>query len=183
MNGDRQGAAIAPVPLVAIAWLSMAGFDFLLHGGLLAFLYVESSPFLLPSSKAIALLPVGYASLLLVAVLLVWLMRRMRVAGWRPGAVFGLAVGALMSGAFVLGLLSISTADPRLLLGWFLGQTLETAVAGAVVGAGLAGMRLKRLVGRVVALVLLALIATVILQSVGVAPAIHRESSLTTSAR
>jgi hypothetical protein len=57
------------------------------------------------------------------------------------------------------------------LAGWFIGQTLELAIAGAVVGSGLAGMRLRRLLGVVLVFVLLCVATTIILQSLGVVPA------------
>ena len=60
------------ISLTLIAWLAMLGFDFFLHAGLLAGLYVEPSPFLLPPLSAFALIPVGYAAFLLSSVLLVW---------------------------------------------------------------------------------------------------------------
>jgi hypothetical protein len=167
------GSVWRALALTALAWLSMLGVDFLLHGGLLAALYLQSSPFLVSPATAFALIPVGYLALLLFAMLLVWLMTRQQVAGWRPGALFGLAVGALTAGAFVLGLFSISTASMSLLAGWFAGQTAELAIAGAVVGSGLAGVRLRRLVAVVVGLVVLCVITTLLLQSVGLAPAIH----------
>jgi hypothetical protein len=66
---------------------------------------------------------------------------------------------------------SISTASFSLLIGWFIGQTLEMTLAGAVVGSGLAGMRLWRLFGVVIIFVLLSVIITIILQSLGVVPA------------
>ena len=156
--------------LTLIAWLSMLGFDFFLHAGLLAGLYLQPSPFLLPPLTAFTLIPVGYLSFLLSAVLLVWLMIRLRLSGWRQGARFGLELGGLTWGAFALGLLSVSTASFALLVGWFIGQTLELAIAGAVVGSGLAGMRLRRLFGVVIVFVLLSVITTIILQSLGVVP-------------
>ena len=156
--------------LTIIAWLAMLGFDFLLHAGLLAKIYLQPSPFLLPPLTAFALIPVGYLSFLLLAVLLVWLMLRLKLAGWRDGAVFGLKLGALTWGAFVLGLFSISTASSALLIGWFIGQVLELAIAGAVVGSGLAGTRLRRLFGVVIVFVLLSVITVIILQSLGVVP-------------
>jgi hypothetical protein len=131
--------------LTFITWLSMLGFDFLLHAGFLAALYLQPSPFLLPLATAFALIPVGYLSFLLLTVLLVWLMMRLKLTGGRQGALFGLELGGLTWGAFVLGLLSASTAPVSLLIGWFIGQTLEMAIAGAVIGSGLAGMRLRRL--------------------------------------
>ncbi len=148
----------------------MLGFDFFLHAGLLAELYLQPSPFLLPPLTALTLIPVGYLSFLLLAVLLVWLMIRLKLAGWRQGALFGLELGGLAWGAFVLGLLSVSTASIALLIGWFTGQTLELAIAGAVIGSGLAGTRLRRLLGVVLVGVLLSVVVTIILQSIGVVP-------------
>ena len=156
--------------LIFIAWLAMIGFDFLLHAGLLASLYLEPSPFLLPPMTALKLIPLGYLSFLLLSILLVWLMIRLNLAGWRRGALFGLGLGRLTWGAFVLGLGSISTASFPLLLGWFAGQTLEMTLAGAVVGSGLAGMRLRRLFGVVLIFVFAAVIITILLQSLGVVP-------------
>lgn len=156
--------------LTFIAWLSMIGFDFLLHAGLLAGLYSQPSSFLLPPITALKLIPVGYLSFFLLSILLVWLMIRLKRTGWRQGALFGLELGSLTWGAFVLGLGSISTASFSLLVGWFIGQTLELTIAGAVVGSGLAGMRLLRLFGIVLVLVLLFVIITIILQSLGVFP-------------
>ncbi len=159
--------------LTLIAWLAMLGFDFFLHAGLLAGVYVEPSPFLLPPLSAFARIPVGYAAFFLWAVLLVWLMTRLELAGWRAGAVFGLQLGALTWGAFALGLLSISTASHGLLLGWFCGQTVESGIAGAVVGSGLAGVRLRRLFGVVLLFVLLSVALTVALQTLGVVPTLR----------
>jgi hypothetical protein len=156
--------------LTLITWLSMLGFDFFLHAGLLAGLYLQPSPFLLSPLTALKLIPVGYLSFLLLAILLVWLMQRLGLAGWRAGAVFGLELGGLTWGAMLLGLLSISTASFRLLIGWFVGQTLEMTIAGAVAGSGLAGMRLRRLFGAVIVFTVLLIITTIILQSLGVVP-------------
>jgi len=73
-------------------------------------------------------------------------------------------------GAFVLGLLSISTASVSLLSAWFIGQTLELAIAGAVIGSGLAGTRLRRLFALVIVFVILSVITVIILQSLGLVP-------------
>lgn len=159
--------------LTFLAWLAMIGLDFILHAGVLAGLYLQPSPFLLSTVTALALIPVGYLALLLSAALVVWLMHRLHPAGWREGALFGLELGSLTSGAFVLGLLSISTAALPLLVGWFIGQTLELALAGAVVGSGLSGTRLRRLFGAVVVFDLLSVVTTIILQSLGVVPTIR----------
>jgi hypothetical protein len=164
------------VALIVLAWLSMLGVDFLLHAALLAGLYSQSSSFLLPPATAFTLIPVGYLSFLLLAFLLTWLMIRLRVAGWRAGVIFGLELGGLMWGAFVLGLLSISTAGVPLLVGWFVGQTVEMGIAGAVVGSGLGGRQLRWLVGMAVGLLVLCASATILLQSLGVVPTIRLPS-------
>jgi hypothetical protein len=104
-----------------LAWLAMIGFDFFLHAGLLAKLYVEPSPFLLPPDRAFGLIPLGYASFLLLAFSLAWLAPYLSAGGSVKGFLFGLRVGILVWGALVLGLASISTASPALLLGWFVG--------------------------------------------------------------
>ncbi|MEE9585528.1 MAG: hypothetical protein V3W09_01355 [Nitrososphaerales archaeon] len=149
----------------------MLGIDFFLHAGLLARLYFEPSPFLLPPIEAFRLIPLGYLSFLLLTILLLWLMVRLNVVGWRGGLGFGLKMGLLIWGALMLGLLSISTADVALLFGWFIGQSLELAVAGAVAGSGLAATSLTRLSMKVIALVLILFILTVVLQTLGLAPA------------
>lgn len=156
--------------LTLMAWLSMLGFDFFLHAGLLAGLYLQPSPFLLPPLIAFRLIPVGYLSFLLLAILLAWLMIRLNLTGWRAGATFGLKLGSLTWGALMLGLLSISTASFSLLVAWFVGQTLEMAIAGAVIGNGLATVRLRRLFGQVIIFMLVSVFITIILQTLGVVP-------------
>jgi len=158
--------------VAVLAWIAMIGVDFFLHAGLLARLYTEPSPFLLPPSRAFSLIPLGYLSFLLLALLLLWLARRMGIHGARAGFVFGLQLGALMWGAFVLGLASISTASPSLLAGWSVGQAVELGVGGAVVGSGLGRRRLRSLLLRVLALALAAFVVTIALQSAGLAPQI-----------
>jgi len=154
-----------------LSWLSMLGVDFFLHGGLLAKLYAEPSPFLLPPSDAFRRIPLGYVAALLLCVLLLWLMRRLALVGSRQGLAFGLRLGALTGGTAVLGLLSISTAGLSLLVGWLIAQTLEMGVAGMVAGGGFAGQRLLTLFLRVVSLLLFLVAVTIAMQSVGLAPA------------
>ena len=84
-------------------------------------------------------------------------------------------LGSLTWGAFVLGLMSISTASFALLIGWFVGQTLEMALAGAVIGSGLAGVRLRQLFGIVIVVALLSVITVITLQTLGVVPSTRLE--------
>jgi hypothetical protein len=150
----------------------MLGVDFFLHGGLLASLYVGPSPFLLPPLAAFRLIPLGYLAALLGIVLLLWLMLRLELSGWRQGLTFGLQLGALSGGALVLGLRSISTAESTLLAGWFVGQAVEMGIAGAVAGSGLGGTRPRTLLVKVVVLVIFLVAVTIALQSIGLAPAV-----------
>ncbi len=148
-----------------LAWIAMLGFDVFLHGGVLAGHYARPSPFLLPLEQAFRLIPLGYLSFAFLAVLLVWLSVRLGVRTWRAGALFGLALGLLIWAAHTVGLLSISTAEPALLLGWFVGQTISLGIAGGVVGSGLGGTPLRMLTWKVVVFVVVAVAASVVLQN------------------
>jgi hypothetical protein len=160
------------IGLGVLGWISMLGIDFFLHAGLLAKLYAEPSPFLLPPEDAFRLIPIGYLSFLLLDVLILWLIIRLEIAGWQRGLSFGLIIGGLIWGAMTLGLLSISTASPGLMLGWFAGQVVELGVAGAVIGSGLSGTPLRKILVRVIVLILALFVATIIMQNIGLAPAV-----------
>ncbi len=149
----------------------MLGTDFLLHAGLLSWIYLEPSPFLLPPETMFRLIPLGYLSLLLMTVLLSWLMVRHDVDGWLKGSLFGLKLGGLMGGGGMLGLASISTAEFSLLCVWFVGQMIEIGIAGAVIGSALGGESIRRLFMMVSAFVIFSVIITLVLQAFGLAPA------------
>ena len=117
-----------------LSWLSMLGVDFFVHGGLLAKLYAQPSPFLLSPLDAFIRIPLGYLAALLLAALLLWLMLRLGLSGWRQGLSFGLRLGALMGASGMLGLFSISTAELSLVGAWLLSQVLQMGLAGAVTG-------------------------------------------------
>lgn len=157
--------------IIFLGWLSMLGFDFLLHAGLLAKLYFQPSPFLLSPREAFRLIPLGYLSFLILIILQLWLMIRLKISGWRKGLRFGLKLGGLIWGAFVLGLLSISTAEIELLGCWFFGQMVELGIAGIVIGSGLGGKNLTHLFVIVIGFVLFSIIITVTLQTFGLASA------------
>jgi hypothetical protein len=156
---------------IAAAWVLSIGFDLFLHGGLLARLYVEPSPFLLPPEDAFRRIPLGYLAFLGLTVALFWLLRRLAIRGAGAGLRYGTAAGAVVWGALVVGLYSISTAKLPLLAGWWLGQTVELGLAGAVLGAAAHGTSLKRIWAIVTGVVIALVVATVALQSVGLAPA------------
>lgn len=153
------------IQLIILAWLAMIGFDLFWHAGVVADLYGQPHPFLLAPERAFALIPVGYLSFLLLAVLLVWLAVGVGVDTGRAGATFGLKLGALTWGALLLGLFSIATAPPLLLAAWFAPQTVEMGLAGAVVGYGVSMPRLRGLFGRILLLVLVLAVAAIVLQN------------------
>lgn len=165
-----DAAAVEAVPtvgLVTAAWMLSLGFDFLLHGGLLARLYARESPFLLDPLTAFQRIPAGYLAFLLLTVGLFWLFRRLDVEGWRAGAKTGVAAGLFVWGTLALGLWSITTARVDTLVAWTLGQGVELGLAGLVLGAGLAGTSMRRIWWRVGAAIAVCAVLTIVLQNVG----------------
>jgi hypothetical protein len=163
------GRALAAVLL---AWLAMLGVDFFLHAGLLARFYVVPQPGVLPPGEAARLIPLGYASFLVWAVLIEFLVVRLRAAGARRGFLLGLGAGLLVQGATVLGSASILTVPRLILAAWAAGQAIQLAAGGMVSGSALAGARLGPLALKVLAFVGALFVITVVLQSTGLAPAI-----------
>jgi hypothetical protein len=101
----------------------------------------------------------------------VWLLPRLDVTGARTGAIAGGSVGAIGWGALLLGIWSISSADPALLVAWWLGQSASMGVAGLVIGLAIGGASRRRL-GVAVGVVLVAgAVTAVALQSIGYATA------------
>ena len=157
---------------VAAAWLLSIGVDFLLHGGVLASHYAKPSPFLLELQEAFRRIPLGYLAFLILTLGLYWLFRQLNVRGIGAGFKLGAAAGFVVWGALVFGLYSISTIELPLALGWWLGQSLELGLAGVVLGAEAGGTPLRRIWTIVVLAVIACIALTIILQSIGWAPAI-----------
>jgi hypothetical protein len=155
---------------VAAAWILSLGFDLFLHGGLLAQLYREPSPFLLGPEAAFRRIPLGYLAFLVLVLALYWLLRRLGVCGATAGFRHGTAAGAVVWGALALGLYSISTATSLMLAGWWIGQAIELGLAGAVLGAAATGSPMKRIWAIVTIAVVACVVGTILLQSMGVAP-------------
>jgi hypothetical protein len=174
-EATRRTAANAPLarPVVAtlLAWLAMIGVDLLLHAGVLAPLYDWDSPFLLSPTDAFVRIPAGYLAFGILAAAIVWLLPRLGVRDARSGAAVAGLAGAVLWGGLVLGLWSISTAEPALLAGWWVGQSAELAIGGAVIGALIAGTRVRTMAWRVAGIVFAGLVVAVVLQSIGYAPA------------
>ncbi len=158
--------------LILLVWFAMIGVDFFLHGGLLAAIYVQDSPFLLSPMESFRRIPFGYLALLISAGFLVWIIDRAGAKGWRKGLLTGALIGAVMGLSLILGLYSISTASPQLLAGWFIGQVLEMGIAGAIIGQGLVIDSLRRLTLYVIVGFILLSVATILMQNIGMAPSI-----------
>lgn len=166
----RQGSSVA-LHSIAAAWVLSLAIDLFLHAGLLARLYAEPSPFLLPAEDAFRRIPLGYLTFLILTIGLFWLLRRLDVRGIAAGFRVAAIAGGTVWGALVLGLYSISTASVSLLAGWWVGQTVELAFAGAVLGAAANRVPLKRIWAVVGVAVVVLAAATVVLQTLGLAPA------------
>jgi hypothetical protein len=154
-----------------LAWVAMLGVDLLLHAGLLAPLYDWDSPFLLSPQEAFVRIPAGYLAFGILAGGLVWLLGRLGTRSAREAAVIGAIGGAVVWGALLLGLWSISSADLPLLAAWWVGQTAQLAIGGYVAGLVLAGARLRSVAWAVVGILLVGGVVAVVLQSIGYAPA------------
>jgi hypothetical protein len=169
-RAERSGRLVA-LSSIAAAWVLSVAIDLFLHAGLLARLYVKPSPFLLPAEDAFRRIPLGYLTFFVLTIGLFWLLRRLDIRGIRAGFRVGAVAGATLWGALVLGLYSISTASVDLLAGWWVGQTVELAFAGAVLGAAADRVPLKRIWTVVSFAFVILAAATVALQSLGLAPA------------
>lgn len=163
---DKSTSIKKLVGVTFLSWLVVIGIDFLLHASILAPLYAQADPFLLPPERAFALIPLGYLSFLLLSVMLVWLMNRLSITSGKDGFIFALILGAFIWSAFILGLISIATINPMLALSWFLGQSIELGIAGLVIGAGLGAESLKKLALWAVVIFFVSLVAGILLQNI-----------------
>ena len=175
MDDERRRLSSRPglrrlAAAIALAWVAWLALDFFLHAGILAWLWTEPHPALLPPRDLALRIPLGYLSFLLMVILLAWLALRLDARGPRRSALLGLKVGAVTSAAFMLGLGSISTIPPLLLVVWGVTQTIEMMIAGAVLGAALRAARLRWLVAGVVALAVVCVAIAIALQNLGLAP-------------
>jgi hypothetical protein len=136
-------------------------------------LYHRESPFILGPEAAFRRIPFGYFAFLVLTASLYWLLDRLRVRGAMDGLRYGSTAGAIVWGALVIGLYSITTAPVSLLAGWWVGQTLELGLAGAMLGAAAAGLPARRMWSIVAVVVFGCIVVTVGLQSLGLAPAMR----------
>ena len=149
-----------------LALTATIGFDLFLHAGVLNPLYSGADPFLLSPEESFQRIPLGYLSFAILTIMILWLMNRLEIEGWKRGLVFGLIIGGLVWGSLVLGLFSISTAKPLLLIAWFLGQTAELGISGMVIGSGLAAEKLRPLLVKVLIFFVIAVVLGIVIQNI-----------------
>lgn len=161
----EKGQSIWRVKLILITWIAAIGFDFLWHGGILAEIYTHPNPALLDLEQAFIRIPFGYGALLLQVVLVYWLFSLVGVNEWKKGLRVGFIFGSLMGITSILGQYSILTLELELLILWGIGQVIELCTMGAVLGAGISVASLKSLATKVTALVAIAMLFAIVLQS------------------
>lgn len=161
------------VGITLLSWLVIVGFDLFQNAGVFARFWVEPGSAFLPPEKLFQRIPLGYLTFLISASMLTWLMSQLKVVGWMQGALFGSKLGSLLSITSVLGSACVFPIKRSLLLVWFFGGVVQYTSAAAVIGSGLGSDRLGRLSVVVTGLVILLVIATIVLQNLGFAPAMQ----------
>jgi hypothetical protein len=150
------------------AWFMTIAVDFFFYGGVFAFLFQRDDPYVLASHELLARIPAGYASFAIEVLALGWLLSRLQIEHWRDGARVGAVAGSVVGGALLLSFWSVAATSGALLVSWWVVLTAQMGAAGAVFVAAV-HVPLRRLAKRVVVVALLLLVATVILQNVGIA--------------
>ena len=160
------------VQVIALSWFAVIGLDFLLNAGLFAPFYRFDLPGFLSPMKMFQRIPLGYASYLVQNILLGWMMVRIGVMGGKAGAIFGAKFGVLIGGAGLLGWLSLFSYPALMLSCWAVFYALAATLAGMVIGSGLAAQRLRPMVLRLVAFFVICILCAVVMQSLGLVPAV-----------
>ena len=153
-----------------VVWVAMMGLDFVLNAALFAGMYQEGGAFMLAPAEAFRRIPLGYLAFLVLAAGVTELAWRLGVTATSDGIRLGVLSGLVLGVAWSLGLYSVSTASPQVVLAfaaiWF---ALLTA-AGAVAGTGLGRSSLRGLAVGVVGIGVLGAFVVIALQSLGVVP-------------
>ena len=153
-----------------VVWLAMVGLDFVLNAALFARMYEEGGAFMLAPGEAFRRIPFGYLAFLLLAAGVVELAFRLGATTLSQGLRLGAAAGAVLGAAWSLGLYSVATLSPEVAVAFAVIWFGLVTVAGAVAGAGLRRVSLRRLTLRVAGADVLGAIAVIALQSFGVVP-------------
>lgn len=156
--------------LALLVWLAMLGLDFLLNGALFARLYQDGGPFFLAPVEALHRIPLGYAAFLILAIGIVEIAVRLRLAGIANGIRLGLASGLALAAIWGLSLFSIANIHAEAALVFAFVWLAIMLIGSVVATAGLAGTHVRKLAFEVLAFDLVCVVGVVALQSFGVIP-------------
>lgn len=156
--------------LAVLVWLAMVGLDLLLNGALFARIYRDGGPFLLAPIEAFRRIPLGYTAFLILAIGIVEIASRLRLAGLSDGLRLGLALGGALAAIWTVSLFSIAAIPAEVAVAFAVVWLALVLIGSAVAAAGLARTSLRRLAVEVAVFDLACLLAVVALQSVGVVP-------------
>ena len=158
------------INLIGICWLAVIGFDLFLHSGLLAQLYQDNNPAILPPLDAFYRIPIAYIAFLFNISLVYFLIIKMDINDRKEIIKLVMIIGLFLSVSSTLAQFSILQMNPLLLLGWGLGQFLQFTLIGLLIGFGFTGYSLKKLFIRVSSFVVLLIVLTLIMQNTGISP-------------
>ena len=156
--------------IILLSWLGFIGFDLFLHAGLLAKLYHEDNPAILPPLDAFYLIPVGYFAFFLYCVFLYWLILTTKISDRIAIIKFSVMVGVFLGIASTLAQVSILQVNELLLIGWGIGFIIEIFIAGTIIAYALTGYSHKKLFYLVILFDFALFIITVVMQNIGLAP-------------
>ena len=156
--------------IILLSWLGFIGFDLFLHAGLLAMLYHEDNPAILPPLDAFYRIPFGYFAFFLYCVFLYWLIIKAKLSDRIAIIRFSVIVGVFLGISSTLAQFSILQVNELLLIGWGIGLIIEIIIAGIIIAYALTGYSRKRLFYIVLLFDVTLFIITVVMQNIGLAP-------------
>jgi len=167
MTPSRTRNTARRVSIALLAWLAMLGADFLLNGALFAGMYQQGGAFFLAPGEAFRRIPLGYAAFLILAIAIVEIADRLRVATFRGGIGLGLAIGGVLAAVWSLSLFSIASLDAVVALEFAVIWLALLLVGSSVAASGLGRPSLRSLALGVAAFDVLCAVAVIALQSFG----------------
>jgi hypothetical protein len=153
--------------IALVAWLAMLGLDFLLNGALFARMYQGGGAFFLAPGEAFRRIPFGYLAFLILAIAIVEIANRLRIATFEAGIRLGLAMGGVLAAVWSLSLYSIATLDALVAVAFALIWLALLVIGSAVAASGLARPSLRGLAFGVATFDVLCVLTVVGLQSFG----------------
>ena len=156
--------------IIFLSWLGFIGFDLFLHAGLLAKLYHDDNPAILPPLDAFYRIPFGYIAFFLYWIFLYWLIIKAELSDRIVIIRFSAIVGVFLGISSTLAQFSILQVNELLLIGWGLGFIIEIIIAGTIIAYALTGYSYKKLFYFVLLFDIALFIITVVMQNIGLAP-------------